>query len=168
MSSIQTLERQVAELRALVRQRIGAPAELLVVLRGDQDEENVAREALEAVPAAWRSEVRLQWIRLPWLTGRNVHASRTGAVLTVQAIDYIGEAPAVARQDEAAPCSSRCSRPQRPSRSRPRFPPMPAIRPPTGVASGGGGGVGNGASPLPSLIPKKAQVKLTPNQGNSP
>lgn len=141
MSSIQTLERQVAELRALVRQRIGAPAELLVVLRGDQDEENIAREALEAVPAAWRSEVRLQWIRLPWLTGRNVHASRTGAVLTVQAIDYIGEAPAVARQDEAAPARAGVrGRSARAGAGRDfhrcqQSDPLPASRPAAGVGS---------------------------------
>lgn len=95
MSSIQTLERQVAELRALVRQKAGAPTEMLVVVRGDQSDESAEQSALDRVPTAWRKEVRLKWVRLPWLKGRNIHAGRAEAVHGPQSIESIDVTPAL-------------------------------------------------------------------------
>lgn len=102
MASLVQLERQVVELRALVRARIGAPTDLLVICRGDQLEADSEREALEQVPVRYRREVRLHWLRLPWLNGRNIASaarfSSGDAVHHAQATDSTRARTAVSGQ----------------------------------------------------------------------
>jgi hypothetical protein len=104
MTTIAVLERQVAELRALVRERIGAPTQLLVIVRGDESVDAARERALARVPPAWRDQVRLDWLRLPWMKGRNVPSSSTPAVRNTQASDFMAVTPAVLgqRSDSAA------------------------------------------------------------------
>ena len=105
MASLVQLERQVVELRALVRARIGAPTELLVICRGDQFDADAEREALEQVPARYRREVRLHWLRLPWLKGRKIAAAALfvsgSAVQVGQVTDSTGARTAVSGQGAA-------------------------------------------------------------------
>lgn len=105
MASLVQLERQVTELRALVRARIGAPTELLVICRGDQLEADAERDALEQVPMRYRREVRLHWLRLPWLNGRNIASaarfSSGDAVQDAQATDSTRARTAVSGQGAA-------------------------------------------------------------------
>ena len=105
MASLVQLERQVVELRALVRARIGAPTELLVICRGDQFDADAEREALEQVPARYRREVRLHWLRLPWLKGRKIAAAASfvsgSAVQVGQVTDSTRDRTAVSGQGAA-------------------------------------------------------------------
>lgn len=143
MSSIQALERQVAELRALIRQRAGAPTEMLVVVRGDQSDESAERSTLDRVPAAWRDEVRLKWVRLPWLKGRNIYAGRTEAVQESQTIDFIASTPALLGKGSVKSATPLVPETARPARSR---------------RGGKPAAVGDRPDPLPGSNPERARV----------
>lgn len=95
MSSIQSLERQVAELRQLVRLKAGVPDVLQAIAYGGQTEAEARKEALNRVPEQWRGEVQVRVIGLPWLTGRAVGESRINAVRDLKTDDQNRFTPAV-------------------------------------------------------------------------
>jgi hypothetical protein len=102
MSSIQALERQVAELRQLVRLKAGIPDVLQAIAYGQQTEAEAKESALSRVPEQWRSEVRVRVLSLPWLSGRWAGEYRTNAVHRTETIDRTDMTPAVIRRKRVA------------------------------------------------------------------